>query len=57
MLELEDEEPAEQKDVGLKILTQSQMLSRLTISLVQLILKNLKMKSNNYFTLCPDQKN
>ena len=57
MLELEDEEPAEQKDVGLKILTQSQMLSRLTISLVHLILKNLKMKSDNCFTLCPDQKN
>ena len=57
MLELEGKEPAEQKNVELKVLTQSQMLSRFTISLAQLVLKNLKMKSDNYCTLCTGQKN
>ena len=46
MPELESEEPAEQKGVGLKILTPDQMLSRLPITLAQLktgkIQKNLK---------------
>ena len=60
MSELESEEPAEQKGVGLKILTPDQMLSRLPITLAQLktgkIQKNLKKKSGNYCTLSKDQK-
>ena len=45
---------------GLKILTPDQMLSRLPITLAQLKagnLKNLKMKLDNYYILCTDQKN
>ena len=50
-----------QSGQGLKILTPNQMLSRLPITLAQLkqkiILKNLKMKLDNYCILCTDQKN
>ena len=50
-----------QRGVGLKILTPNQMLNRLSISLARLkpetILKNLKMKSDNYCILSADQKN
>ena len=46
---------------GLKTLTPNQMLRRLSISIAQLkqeiILKNLKMKLNNYCILCTDRKN
>ena len=46
---------------GLKILTPSQMLSRLPITLAQLKSgnnsENLKMKLGNYYILCTDQKN
>ena len=49
------------KGDGLKILTPNQMLSRLPITIAQLkqeiILKNLKMKLDNYYILCTDQKN
>ena len=38
---------------GLKVLTPNQMLSRLPITLAQL---NLKMKLDNYYILCTDQK-
>ena len=41
---------------GLKILTPNQMLSRLPITLAQLILKNLQTKLDNYYILCTDQK-
>ena len=44
---------------GLKILTPHQMLRRLPITLAQLkaiILKNIKMKLDNYYILCTDQK-
>ena len=51
----------DQSGVGLKILTPNQMLSRLPITLAQLkqeiILKNLRMKLDNYCILCTDQKN
>ena len=44
----------------MKIITRSKMLSRLPVTLAQLkqeiIQKNLKMKSDNYYTLCTDQK-
>ena len=47
--------------VWLKILIPNQMLNRLSISLARLkpeiILKNLKMKSDNYCILRADQKN
>ena len=63
MLELESEESAAQirhkRGQGLKILTPSQMLSRLPITLAKLkaeiIHKNLKKKSANYCTRCTDQ--
>ena len=46
---------------GLKILTPDQVLSILPITLAQLkakkILKNLKMKLDNYYILCTYQKN
>ena len=46
---------------GLKMLTPNQMLSRLPITLAQLnaeiILKNIKMKLDNYCILCTHQKN
>ena len=51
------------KDIrgGLKILTPSQMLSRLPITLAQWKagnnFENLKMKLDNYNILCTDQKN
>ena len=65
MYELESEESAAQRrnhpGQGLKILTPDQMLIRLPITLAQLKqelpLKNLKLKSDNYCTLCTDQKN
>ena len=47
MSELESEEPAEQKGVGLKILTPSQMLSRFPISLAQLKAGNNSEKLKN----------
>ena len=50
----------QQRGRGLKILTPNQMLNRLPIYLAQLkleiIQKNLKMKSDNYCILCRDQK-
>ena len=50
-----------QSEQGLKILTPSQMLSRLPITLAQLKSgnnsENLKMKLGNYYILCTDQKN
>ena len=46
---------------GLKILTPNQMLSRLPICLAQLkagnLLRNLKMKLENYCIICTGQKN
>ena len=49
-----------QRGQELKILTPSQMLSRLTTSLAQLKAgnnsENLKTKSGNYCILCTDQK-
>ena len=47
MPELESEEPAEQKGVGLKILTPDQMLSRLPITLAQLKAGNDSEKLKN----------
>ena len=47
MPELESEEPAEQKGVGLKKLTPDQMLSRLPITLVQLKAGNNSEKLKN----------
>ena len=51
----------EQQGLGLKILTPHQMLSRLPITLAQLITENnsenLKMKLENYYILCTAQKN
>ena len=51
----------QQKGEGLKILTPNQMLSRLPITLTQLKAGNnsekLKMKLDNYYILCTDQKN
>ena len=48
------------QEKGLKILTPNQMLSRLPITLAQLkqeiILKNLKMKLDNYYIFCTDKK-
>ena len=59
--ELEKEEPAEQKGVGLKILTSDQLLSRLPIILALLKAKNnsenLKMKPGNSCNLFTDQNN
>ena len=63
MSEIESEKSTEQgkKQTGqrLKILTPSQMLSRLPITLAKLkakiIHKNLKKKSGNYCTRCTDQ--
>ena len=61
MPELESEEPAEQKGVGLKILTPDQMLSRLPITLAQLKAGNSSEKLKNeirqllYF--CTDKRN
>ena len=56
-----DNKIKKQSGQGLKILTPNQMLSRLPITLAQLkqkiILKNLKMKLDNYCILCTDQKN
>ena len=57
---LRRQELAEQEGQGLKILTPNQMLSRLSIFLSQkqeIILKNSKMKSDNYCILCTDEKN
>ena len=46
---------------GLRILTPNQMLSRSPISLAQIKAgknsENLKMKLDNYYILCTDQKN
>ena len=57
--DLESEESIEGQ--GLKILTPNQMLSRLPISLAQLIAGNnsekLKTKLGNYYILCTDQNN
>ena len=47
MPELESEEPAEQKRVGLKILTPNQMLSRSAIHLAQLKARNNSKKLKN----------
>ena len=51
----------ESRGQGLKILTPTQMLSRLPITLAQLKSgnnsENLKMKLGNYYILCTDQKN
>ena len=50
-----------QQGLGLKSLTPKQILSRLPINLAQLkagkILKNVKMKLDNYCIFCTDQKN
>ena len=50
-----------QWEQGLKILTPNQMLSRVPICLAQIkagkILRNLKMKLENYCIICTDQKN
>ena len=63
MPDLESEESAAQRrnqtELGIKILTPNQILSRLKIFLAQLkheiILKNFKeMKLNNYYTLFTD---
>ena len=64
MSDLEGEESAverrNQQGQGLKMLTPSQMLSRLPISLAQLKAgnnsENLKKKLDNYCILCTDQK-
>ena len=49
-----------QQGSGLKVLTASQMLNRLPITLAQIkqeiIQKNLKMKLGNYFIPCTDQE-
>ena len=54
-------ENQKQQGLGLKILTSNQMLSRLQITLAQLKpgnnTENLKMKLDNYYILCTDQKN
>ena len=54
-------ENQKQQGLGLKILTSNQMLSRLQITLAQLKpgnnSENLKMKLDNYYILCTDQKN
>ena len=54
-------ENRKQQGLGLKTLTPNQILSRSPITLAQLkqeiILKNLKMKLDNYYILCTDQKN
>ena len=59
MPDLESEKSINGK--GIKILTPSQMLSRLPITLTQLKAGNnsekLKMKLDNYYILCTDQKN
>ena len=48
-------ENRKQQSLGLKILTPNQILSRLLITLAQL--KAVKMKLDNYYILCTDQKN
>ena len=50
MPELESEEPAEQKGVGLRILTPDQMPSRLPISFTQLKAGNISEKLKNEIT-------
>ena len=50
MPELESEEPAEQKGVGLRILTPDQMPSRLPISFAQLKAGNISEKLKNEIT-------
>ena len=50
MPELESEEPAEQKGVGLRILTPDQMPSRLPISFAQLKAGNVSEKLKNEIT-------
>ena len=62
ILEFNKDIQKQQEGPGLKILTPNQMLSRLPITLAQLeagkiILKNLKMKLDNYCIVCTDQKN
>ena len=61
MPELESEESAEQRGQGLKILTPSQMLSRLPITLAQLEAgdnsEKLKNEIRHYCILCTVQKN
>ena len=51
----------DQSGKGLKILTPEQMLGRLSITLAELKAgnnsENLKMKLDNYFILCTNQKN
>ena len=50
MPELESEEPAEQKGVGLRILTPDQMPSRLPISFAQLKAGNISEKLKSEIT-------
>ena len=50
MPELKREEPAEQKGVGLRILTPDQMPSRLPISFAQLKAGNISEKLKNEIT-------
>ena len=61
MPELESEESAaerrNQQGQGLKILTPDQTVSRLPITLAQLLYNILSMKSGNYCILCTVQKN
>ena len=45
-----------QQGQGLKSLSPSQMLSILPISLISLIQKNIKMKSEKYCIFCTDEK-
>ena len=61
ILEFNEQKQKKIEGKGLKILTPSQMLSRLSISLAQLKAgnnsKKLKRKLGNYYILCTDQKN
>ena len=59
MPDLECEKSAEQRGQGLKLLTPSQMLSRLPISLAQLKAGNNseKLKKDNCCILCSVQRN
>ena len=59
MSQLQSEKPAEQKGVGLKILTPDQMLSKLQINLAQLKAENNseKPKMKSAIILCTVQKN
>ena len=54
---LETEESAAKRGQGLKILTPSQMLSRLRTSLAQLKAGNNSQEFENEIILCIDEKN